>query len=61
MNNNLNLTDDELSLIATSLQMTIMGHEKYVSVNGEAGLDYETKQGIEEMKILFERLNREYF
>lgn len=61
MNNNLNLTDDELTLIVSSLQITIMGHEKYIQTNGDEKLDFKTIEAIKEMKKLYERLNKEYF
>lgn len=61
MNNKINLTDDELSLIATSLQMTIMANEKYIQMNGEQGLDFQTKEAMKEMRALYDKLNREYF
>lgn len=61
MNNKVDLTDDELSLVVTSLQMNIMGHEKYVQMNGENTLDAYTEGIIKDMKSLLERLGREYF
>lgn len=61
MNIKLDLTDDELSLIQTSLQLTMKSHERYTQVKGEKGLDFQTKQAFKEMKELYERLNKEYF
>lgn len=60
-NNNLNLTDDELSAIQTALLMTIQGYEKHVKLHGEQSLDIDTIQGIRDMKKLFDRFNDEYF
>lgn len=61
MDNNVTLTDDELSLITTSLQMTIAGTEKYLSINGENSLDHVTMEAYREMKKLYERMVGEYF
>lgn len=61
MKNNVILTDDELSLITTSLQMTIASTEKYLSINGESSLDHVTMEAYREMKKLYERMVEEYF
>lgn len=61
MNNNVTLTDDELSLIAVSLQMTITGTEKYLSINGENSLDYASMEGYKDMQKLYKRIMEEYF
>ena len=61
LDNKVNLTDDELSLITTSLQMTLLGHERYLQVNGEESIDFQTKETIKGMKELFERLDKEYY
>lgn len=61
MNNNVNLTDDELSVIMTSLQMSIMSYEKYKEQNGGSNLDFNTRQAVQEMKKLYEKLNKDYF
>lgn len=61
MNNKVNLTDDELSLIMTSLMMTISAHNKYVEQNGSSGLDLATGEAIEGIKELYNRFNKGYF
>jgi uncharacterized protein involved in exopolysaccharide biosynthesis len=61
MNNQVNLTDDELSLIQTALQLAEMSYDKYIQNNGETGLDDETQEAIKGMKDLHYRLNKEYF
>ena len=61
MNNNVKLTDDELALIATALQTTIMSHEKYVQVKGAANIDHATLEAIAGMRALLERLHKEQF
>ena len=61
MDNTVKLTDDELSLITTSLQMTIASTEKYLSINGEGSLDYTTMEAYREMKKLYGRMVEEYF
>lgn len=61
MNNKVNLTDDELSLIQTALQLAKMSYEKYIQANGENGLDNETLEAVEGMNNLHYRLNKEYF
>jgi hypothetical protein len=58
MNNQVNLTDDELSVIVTSLQMTLMSVEQYEKENV---LDFQTQEVKKEMKSLHERLREEYF
>jgi hypothetical protein len=54
--NNLTLTDNELSVIITSLQMSLMSYERFIAENGENRLDIATKNTINEMKELFNRL-----
>lgn len=61
MNNKVNLTDDELSLIATSLMMTLAAHEKYTEQNGDSNIDLATKEAIKGIMKLYNRLNKEYF
>ncbi|MFS0878257.1 hypothetical protein [Solibacillus isronensis] len=61
MHNNVNLNDDELSVILTALKMTILGCDKHILMHGESSLDFATKQAHEEMKALEQRLNKEYF
>ncbi len=61
MNNQVNLTDDELTLIATALQLAVMSHERYMQLNGEESLDHQSKEAYRKMKTLLDRLNKEYF
>lgn len=61
LNNKVNLTDDELSLIQTSLEMSINTFKKYKEKNGDAGLDFASLEAFEGFKELFARLNKEYF
>lgn len=61
MNNQVNLTDDELSLIQTALHLAVVSYDKYIQANGELGLDGETQEAIERMNKLHYRLNKEYF
>lgn len=61
MENTIILTDDELSVIQASLQLTLKSHEKFIQQNGEDKLDYQTRETIKEMKHLFERFDREFF
>ena len=61
MNNKVNLTDDELSLIQASLQITIASQERYITINGMKGLSLQDLETVKEMKVLHERLNKEYF
>lgn len=59
--NNLTLTDDELSVVMTSLQLTIMGYEKYVDENGKASVDIQTRDAYEDTKKLYTKLKNEFF
>lgn len=59
MINKLELTDDELSVIQTSLQMTLSSFEKYEKDGNK--LDLLTQEIKEEMKTLFDKFNKEYF
>ena len=61
MNNEVKLTDDELSLIQASLQITIASQERYITINGMKGLSLQDLETVKEMKVLHERLNKEYF
>ncbi|MEH6941519.1 hypothetical protein [Bacillus sp. JJ722] len=58
MDNKVDLTDDELSVIQASLQVSILAGENYLETNG---LDYATKGTLEQMKALYVRLDKEYF
>ncbi|MET4562752.1 uncharacterized protein with ACT and thioredoxin-like domain [Lysinibacillus parviboronicapiens] len=59
--NNVELTDDELALMLTSLQITIASSEKYIERNGKEGLDDLTLDALEEMKILYEKMKSKYY
>ena len=59
--NNVELTDDELSLILTSLQITIANSKKYIERNGKEHLDNITLEALEEMKILFGKIESKYY
>ena len=61
MDNKVNLNDDELSLVVASLQITIASQERYISIHGMKGLSLQDLETIKEMKVLHERLKREYF
>lgn len=60
MDNQLKLTDDEFSLILTSLHMTILNHKKYVEIKGEKGLDFQTKEAIRGMEKLHKKSVNEH-
>lgn len=59
MNNQVNLTDDELSYIMTGLTMTLMSLERYK----EQGNVLDVEQIIIQkgMQLLQDRLNDEYY
>ena len=59
--NYVELTDDELSAIMTSLQYTINGIDKYIDKNGKGSLDSATLQAAEEMKALYKKIESKYF
>jgi hypothetical protein len=61
MNNKVDLTDDELSVIQTSLEVSIRSFEKYIEINGESSLDFQTREAFQSMKKLHAKLNKEYF
>ncbi|PAV30345.1 hypothetical protein CIL05_07695 [Virgibacillus profundi] len=61
MNNNVILTDDELSLIMTSLVFISVSYDKYFEKNGVEGLDNETIDAYSDFKRLHEKLHKEYF
>jgi len=58
--NNVALTDDEISLIQTSLYATLASYQKMKSSRSIL-LDWQTEQTIKDMKALYDRLNNEYF
>ncbi|MEX3743559.1 hypothetical protein [Lysinibacillus xylanilyticus] len=55
------LTDDELSLIVTSMEIAIVGSEKYIECNGEGHLDNVTLEALEEMKIIYKKIESKYY
>lgn len=59
--NQLELTDDELSLIVTSLITTLAGYEGYVKHHGKESLDCETLEAIDDMTTLYKKLDSKYF
>jgi hypothetical protein len=59
MFNNVVLSDDELSVIQTSLQMNLLSLEKYEKQGNV--LDFATQDAKREMQQLFDRLNELYF
>lgn len=59
--NNVELTDDELSVIVTALQYTITGFNKYVDKKGKDSLDSATLQAVEEMKALHKKIESKYY
>ncbi len=59
--NNVELTDDELAIVFTSLQMIIADSEKYIERNGKEHLDIITLEALEEMKILYEKMKSKYY
>jgi hypothetical protein len=61
MNNKVDLTDDELSVIQTALAITIASHERYITINGMKGLTLQDLEAIKEMQVLYDRLRKEYF
>ena len=61
LTNDLTLTDDELSLVLTGLIVTLQGYEKHIELHGLDSLDTTTKKVINDMKILHDKLNKEYF
>lgn len=61
MSNNVVLTDDELCIIQSSLDMSIAAYNNFIENNGEIVLDSETRKAIKEMKQLRNRFLKEYF
>lgn len=59
--NNLEPTDDELSVIITSLQYTITGFNKYNDKNSKDSLDSATLQAVEVMKALHKKIESKYY
>ncbi|WP_162986435.1 hypothetical protein [Virgibacillus sp. Bac332] len=55
--NNIQLTDDEISLMETSLMLTLASYSKYKKMYGENSLDLETENAIKGMKELKNKLN----
>ncbi|WP_310876954.1 hypothetical protein [Priestia megaterium] len=61
MNNQVNLTDDELATIQTSLATTLASYRKYIKLNGEDSLDLTTEETMKAMNELYKRFERDYF
>jgi hypothetical protein len=59
MNNELNLTDDELACIITALAMTLKTFMIHESQGNE--LDYETQIAKKGMLSIYKKLDDEYF
>lgn len=59
MNNNVSLTDDELSVIVTSLELTLKSYEGYIEKGNQ--VDVATAQVVKDARQLFDRLNKDYF
>lgn len=59
MFNSVILSDDELSVIQTALQMNLISIEKYEKQGNL--LDFATQDAKREMQQLFDRLNELYF
>lgn len=58
---NVELTDDELALILTSLHMNIASSEKYIDRNGKGHLDNTTLEALKGMKILYKKIESKYY
>lgn len=61
MENNLILTDDELSLIATSLMITISSYDKQVELHGTSSLTPAASEALVELKVLQAKLHEDFF
>jgi len=61
MDNMVKLSDDELSIIQSSLLLSIKSYEKYMKENKGVKVDSQTLEELETMKKLFERFEKEYF
>ncbi|MNW64623.1 hypothetical protein D3C74_429220 [compost metagenome] len=60
MNNNVVLTDDELSVIQTCLLVTIESQKRYMGGNNKP-LDKDSEEALKAVQSLYNRLNNEYF
>jgi hypothetical protein len=61
MENNVILTDNDLSIIQTALTMTILSATTYKKINGEGSLDAVTESAMQEMQKLSDRLMEDHF
>ena len=61
MNNEVKLTDDELCLIQGALELMIVSQERYIATHTIKGLSLQDLETVQGMKVLHERLNKEYF
>ncbi|WP_025785681.1 hypothetical protein [Sporosarcina sp. D27] len=59
--NNVELTDNENSLIATSLVTTIASTQTYIQNCGQDKLDDSTIGAFNDMQKLLDKLEREFF
>ena len=61
MKNNVELTDDELSVIMTALTMTVSSFELHIEKNGTSKLNLMDLQAYSQTKELKDKLQNEYF
>lgn len=59
MQNNVLLSDDELSVVFASLMIAIQGYDKYRLAGIK--LDTQTVEVLEQIEKLYQRLIKEYF
>lgn len=58
--NNVELTDDEISLIVTSLITSIASAQTYIQNYGQDKLDDSTQSAFEDMKELLDKLEKKF-
>lgn len=59
--NNVQLTDDELSVIMSSLWLTINSIQRQIDVNGDGSLDVLTMEVFNEATQLHNRIEKEFY
>lgn len=59
--NTLELTDNEIALIATALTTTIASTQKYIQIYGKDNSDNSTLSAFKEMKELLRKIEMKYF
>lgn len=59
--NNVELSEEELIVMHTSLHIVLMGYEQQVEANGIDSLSQETKQAIKGVRALYNRFEKEFF